>query len=805
MNQHTQTSQTMKSTPAATLQQLADNGNVQAQFELARCYACGSGVEQNHTLFLEWLTKAAEQGLVDAQLLLGLYYGTNPIQELIGAPNYEEVFARANQTSQGFFKPSENFFGLSDNYLAGLEDCNDAAQAFEWFNKAATQNCAEAQYWLAHYYDVGIGVEQNDTLAFEWFKKSAEQEYAWAYYQLASYYRDGKGVAQDSTLAFKWITKASELADIFFELRTKTTQFGSEVAKVYFFLGDLYHHGNGVAQSDELAWKWYRKAMQYGVKKAFLLVADWAAEGKGCKQDFKLAAKIYDRVDEEYRTHGEHHPEASFKLAELYFKGQGVEQDYQYAAQLYLQEDSADAYYWLGRCHNDGKLRECDDDNYNFWLHGDDNQARCWYGISVGAFKQVEGENVVKLAAYKALGDCYAQDKPPNHGQAEQYYKFLDSDQMKKVEEFEAMTTLPQSRNAQKVLPKRIEVHLERGETDLAKEFVENVKGLERGVKNLCLEFIDQIKLLADQAEELEKKNKELESEIEKKEAAYKALYEKEKEMLSFFTHTMRNALATAPESLRQAIHLLGGDVYEKDTKHYQAINKIAALFSTLSLTDCLIDTFKQSISDPQEFKQSWKMDSSGEATPKWVIASALRQSLNRIIFMSDTTELRKLLSNPETAFIKSTRKSFIEEILPLNVDSQGVEIFYAWTLKHIPAIEVSIIDCDKLNFGVNQIRFSLLFAITSELILNALKYWDGESRIQISWQSAEQDNYVFSVKNHCKANEASNLAGTHKGLAFIKRLLELLGEQAQFVCKSEDQLFTAELILNKALFDGES
>lgn len=286
----------------------------------------------------------------------------------------------------------------------------------------------------------------------------------------------------------------------------------------------------------------------------------------------------------------------------------------------------------------------------------------------------------------------------------------------------------------------------------------------------------------------------------EKKEA----LHEKEKEMLSFFTHTMRNALATAPQSLREAIDLLGGDVYEKDTKHYKAINKIASLFSTLSLTDCLIDTFKQSISDPQEFKQSWHNDHTGEATPKWVIASALRQSLNRIIFMSDTCELRKLLDNPETALIKVIRKSFIEEVLPLNVDSQGVDVFYAWTLKHISAIDVSIADSDKLNFGVNQIRYSLLFAITSELILNALKYWDGENRIQISWQLAEQGNYAFSVKNHCKANATSNLAGTHKGLAFIKRLVELLGDQAQFNCKSEDQLFIAELILNKALFDGE-
>ncbi len=344
---------------------------------------------------------------------------------------------------------------------------------------------------------------------------------------------------------------------------------------------------------------------------------------------------------------------------------------------------------------------------------------------------------------------------------------------------------------------------------DLAKqaleEFYSDADDFEYDYKYICLTAIGLSEQLEEKNKQLEEKNQRLELEIKEKEKAYLAIHEKEKEMLSFFTHTMRNALSTAPESLRQAIHLLGGEVYERDTKHYQAINKIAALFSTLSLTDCLIDTFKQSISDPQEFRQSWQNDHTGEATPKWVIASALRQALNRIIFMSDTAELRKLLNNPETALIKATRKSFIEEVLPLNVDSYGVEVFYGWTLAHIPVVEVSIADSDTLNFGLNQIRFSLLFAITSELILNALKYWDGENRIQIAWQLTEQGCYVFSVKNHCKANASSNLAGTHKGLAFINRLVELLGNQAQFVCKSEDQLFTAELILTRALFDGES
>ncbi len=296
--------------------------------------------------------------------------------------------------------------------------------------------------------------------------------------------------------------------------------------------------------------------------------------------------------------------------------------------------------------------------------------------------------------------------------------------------------------------------------------------------------------------EELELKDKALRLEIKEKEAAHKALQEKEKEMLSFFTHTMRNALATAPQSLRKTIHLLGSDDYEKNQNHYEAINNITSLFSTLSLMDCLIETFKQSINDPQEFKIAWQNDSSGEATPKWVIAFALRQSLHRIIFMSDTTELKKLINN-QTQLIKSTRKTFLEKVLQLDLDNEGVNSFYDW-LPSIPTINV-FIEESNLRFGVSKTKFSLLFAITSELILNALKYWSGEGQIQIRW-CIEQGYYIFTVKNACQRNMRSNLEGTHKGLAFVKRLMELLGGQASFTPTAEDKLFIAELKLHKTL-----
>ncbi|MFU8789617.1 MAG: tetratricopeptide repeat protein [Methylobacter sp.] len=629
--------------------------------------------------------------------------------------------------------------------IVSPENINEAL-AFEWLKKAVEQGCAEAQYLLARCYFNGQGIGRNSVLGIEWLKKAAEQGNAEAQCYLSNLHIQGFYIELNDALAFECLEKAAERG----------------VAEAQYRLALCYFEGKGVEQNDDLAFEWLKKAAEQG------------------------------------------NAEAQYRLAHCYFEGKDVEQNYEFAYEWFeksARQGNAEAFYWLGYIWEHGLLVDEIDDNYC------NESAFINYENAVKQFECKQEESEIKYLAFKALADCLKKGKGfsssnavesldnekgnsvnPFIQKAEQLYQKIGREKLAQLDEEEILTISPHSRKAIELLYQRIAIHISKGEFDLAKQFVEEVfknsdyKGT--SMKEIAMKTIEK---------------------AEENVLLYKALHEKEKEMLSFFTHTMRNALTTAPESLRQAIHLLGSEVYEKDTKHYQAINKIAALFSTLSLTDCLIDTFKQSISDPQEFKQSWQKDHTGEATPRWVIASALRQSLNRIIFMSDTSELRKLLNNPETALIKATRKSFIEEVLPLNVDNQGVDVFYAWALKHIPAIEVSIVDNDKLNFGVNQTRFSLLFAITSELILNALKYWDGENRIQISWQLAEQDNYVFSVKNHCKVNAASNLAGTHKGLPFIKRLVELLGEQAHFVCKSEDQLFTAELILNKALFDGES
>ena len=54
--------------------QLAERGNVQAQFNLGMMYENGQGVRQDDAEALRWYRKAAEQGYAKAQYNLGLMY-----------------------------------------------------------------------------------------------------------------------------------------------------------------------------------------------------------------------------------------------------------------------------------------------------------------------------------------------------------------------------------------------------------------------------------------------------------------------------------------------------------------------------------------------------------------------------------------------------------------------------------------------------------------------------------------------------------------------------------------------------------
>ena len=106
---------------------LADQGDVDAQYNLALMYLNGQGVPQDFAEAARWYQLAAEQGFPKAQYNLALMY--------------------------------HNGQGVPQDY----------AEAIKWWRLAAEQGFANAQNNLALMYHYGVGAQQSNVMAHIWY------------------------------------------------------------------------------------------------------------------------------------------------------------------------------------------------------------------------------------------------------------------------------------------------------------------------------------------------------------------------------------------------------------------------------------------------------------------------------------------------------------------------------------------------------------------------------------------------------------------------------------------------------------
>ena len=119
--------------------QAAHFGYSKAQFRLGAVYEFGLlGCNKEASLSIRWYSKAAEQGLADAELALSGWYSTG---------------------AQGALRQSD-----TDAYL--------------WSRKAAERGHPKAEYLVGSYFEEGIGVDRNLEEAKYWYAQSAKKGYS---------------------------------------------------------------------------------------------------------------------------------------------------------------------------------------------------------------------------------------------------------------------------------------------------------------------------------------------------------------------------------------------------------------------------------------------------------------------------------------------------------------------------------------------------------------------------------------------------------------------------------------------------
>ena len=258
--------------------------------------------------------------------------------------NYAEAFKYFNMAAT--MNDVESMVYTGYMCLNGLGGQKDSKTAVYWYSKAADKGNAEAQYRLGYCYSQGEGVAKDEEEAAYWWRKAADQGRAEGQYLIGICYYNGQGVKQNTEMAIYWWKLAAKQGHE--ESQKLLAQYGqidneqqpveelSEDEKLYaenikaakqgdaesqIVIGYCFYNGKGVSQDYVQAVSWYRKAAEQGNAIAQYLLANCYYNGEGVDQDLVQTAAWYRKSAEQG------YASAQSALGACYVTGTGVDKD----------------------------------------------------------------------------------------------------------------------------------------------------------------------------------------------------------------------------------------------------------------------------------------------------------------------------------------------------------------------------------------------------------------------------------------------------------------------------------------------
>lgn len=295
-------------------QNAAEQGDADAQVITALNYM-NEGEDEKA---LQWLKMAAAQGHVDAHVMIYTYFylslGTETAREAI------KWFMKADEQGSRLAHLARCRLGKCYYHGEGVE--KNYKEAFRWFQKAAVQESADAQYYLGECYYWGNGVERNEKEAIKWFRKAAEQEHEDAQEMLDIICEEDKEEDEDIETIIEQCDGVHELGveieDSAFKWYKKGAMEGN--ANSQFYLGKSYYHGEGVEENYKEAFIWFQKAAEQGNADAQYYLGECYYYSRGVEED-EEAVKWFRKAADLG------HAEAQYDLGQSYYYGWIGEED----------------------------------------------------------------------------------------------------------------------------------------------------------------------------------------------------------------------------------------------------------------------------------------------------------------------------------------------------------------------------------------------------------------------------------------------------------------------------------------------
>nr|WP_279308202.1 hypothetical protein [Niveispirillum sp. BGYR6] len=375
-------------------QTAAKNGVARAQAYLASHYANGIGdatAKHNPDAFVlakddvqarHWATLAAEQGMVEAQVLSGWLFARD------GGPDAPIDIARATAWYQRAIDQGsvKGMVGLANLIASGHVADQGPAEAFVLYERAARRNDPTAQYYTGLYLLEGIGTEANHALALEWLLKAAEAGIVAACRSLGIIHRRGRGAPKNLAIAETWLRRSALkgdaesmalLADMHMGLEAAVPNPGEAIiwytaaselghTGALAALGLAHQKGKFVPLDPLRAIHFLERATEAGHVEAAFHLGLSHLEGRGIPVDYGKAATLLMKAAEQG------HANATYNMGVLYFHGHGVAQDQQKAMFFYARSaelGSPSGQFRLAHALSTGQeLLPADPDKALYWF-----------------------------------------------------------------------------------------------------------------------------------------------------------------------------------------------------------------------------------------------------------------------------------------------------------------------------------------------------------------------------------------------------------------------------------------------------
>lgn len=264
------------------LRTLAEQGVADAQGLLGMAYRIGQGVQENNATAIKWLLAAANNGNHNAvySLMSMDKFGNVP------AAQQAPVFAAILRGANAGIAAAQNYVGFC--YANGKHVAGNDQQAVDWFSKAAKQNYAKAQFNLALAYETGQGTAADKQQAMHWYQAAASNGFLTAELMLAQRYEIGDGLPQDSAKAFYWYQQTVEHANTLTSL---------------------------LDNSGLQALNWFKTSAERGDAAAQYVLGQQLLQGKLVRRDVAQAVNWFQQAA------AQNNADAAFELGEIYRKG----------------------------------------------------------------------------------------------------------------------------------------------------------------------------------------------------------------------------------------------------------------------------------------------------------------------------------------------------------------------------------------------------------------------------------------------------------------------------------------------------